>query len=96
MDRFRIGLSVALQVVLAVIIFSQVNFIGCSQYGRADLTHSRRYTLSEFSTNFLSGLDRDVQITMAFLRNADLVFYFSHVLVTNCRGRQRRGWDIAR
>ena len=61
-----------MQVVLAVIIFAQVNYIGCQRHQRWDLTQGGRFTLSTVSTNFLKTLDTEVHVVMAFMQQADL------------------------
>ena len=70
--RFGIAIQVAVQILLAVIIFAQLNYIGCRRHDRWDLTQGGRFTLSTVSTNFLQTLDTDVQVVMAFMQQSDL------------------------
>ena len=66
------ALQVFIQMLLAVIIFAQVNYIGCRRYERWDMTQTGRFTLSTVSQNFLDGLDSDIHLVMAFMRRSDL------------------------
>ena len=72
MERVRIAAWVALQILLVVIIFSQVNYLSCRRYQRWDLSQNRIFTLSDTSRNFLDNLDGDIRIVMAFLGSSDL------------------------
>lgn len=72
MDRVRIAGWVALQIVLVIIIFGQVNYLSCHRYQRWDLSQNRIFTLSDTSRNFLGKLDGDIRVVMAFLGSSDL------------------------
>ena len=74
MGRFRIAGNVVAQLILAIVIFFQLNYVSCQRYDRWDLTQNRKFTLSDTSVNFLGRLDSDVHLVMAFLdpvRRAD-------------------------
>jgi hypothetical protein len=70
--RFGIAVQVGVQILLAMIIFAQVNYIGCRRHDRWDLTQGGRFTLSTVSTNFLQTLDTEVRVVMAFMQQSDL------------------------
>ena len=70
--RFRIAGNVVAQLLLAVVIFFQLNYVSCQRYDRWDLTQNRKFTLSDTSVNFLGRLDSDVHLVMAFLRSSEL------------------------
>lgn len=72
LERFKIGGHVGLQILLALVIFVQVNYLSCSRYHRWDLTQNRKFTLSDTSINFLNRLDSDVTLVMAFLGSSEL------------------------
>lgn len=71
-ERLRIAGHVALQVFLGLVIFFQVNYLSCQRYHRWDLTQERKYTLSDTSRNFLSHLDSEVTLVMAYLGSSPL------------------------
>jgi len=71
-SRFGIALQVGLQILLAAIIFAQVNYVGCRRYERWDMTQTGRFTLSSISKGFLEQLDSEVLVVMAFMQNSDL------------------------
>ena len=51
-------------IALAFIGLIVLNYIANSVYKRLDLTHDKRYTLSEISTNILSELDDSILINV--------------------------------
>jgi len=70
--RLRIAGHVALQVVLATVIFLQVNYLSCRRYQTVDLSQNRKFTLSETTSGYLGTLTSKVNIVMAFLETSEL------------------------
>ena len=70
--RLGIGLNVALQVVLTVMLFAGVNYAGYHYYKRWDLTPSASHSLSTVTLNYLRKLSKDVEITLVAPRNEGL------------------------
>ncbi len=60
-------------VLLALVLFVIVNYLGWKYYQRFDWTRSRLYTLSEKSENVLRELDRDIEI-VNFLSPGDSLY----------------------
>ena len=70
--RFGIGLNVALQVLLSLMLFAGVNYAGYHYYKRWDLTPSASHSLSTVTLNYLRKLSKDVEITLVMPRSAPL------------------------
>ena len=70
--RLGIGLNVAVQVVLALVLFGGVNWLAYHYYKRWDLTPARSHTLSGMSLNYLRKLGKEVDITLVYPRTAPL------------------------
>lgn len=68
---FVIG-RVVFQILLAVVIYGEVNYLSYRHHAQLDLTQNRKFTLSQTSINFLANQQGDVKIIMAFLRSSDL------------------------
>lgn len=68
--RYGIGVNVAVQILLALALFTGINRLGYYHYARWDLSPSQDYTLSQSTLNYLNGLSRDVQISIIFGRDA--------------------------
>lgn len=72
LERGRTALLVAVQLLLIVIVFLQVNYLSCRRHTAWDLTNNRRFSVSETTGQVLAGLGVRVQIVMAFLGSSDL------------------------
>ena len=70
--RLGIGINVALQVLLTLVLFGMLNYLGFRHYERWDLTTGSRHTLSSTTTNLLGKLRQDVTIISAFTSQAPL------------------------
>lgn len=70
--RLGIGINVALQVLLTLLLFAIVNYLGYRHYERWDLTAGASHTLSSTSINLLGQLRQDVTIISAFTSQATL------------------------
>ncbi|MFT5470897.1 MAG: hypothetical protein ACI8UO_006029 [Verrucomicrobiales bacterium] len=69
--RLPIAIHVAVQLLAVFVIFYLVNYLSCRHYDRIDLTRSGKFTLSSVTTNFLSSLDSEVHVVIAFTRDSD-------------------------
>jgi len=69
LKRVNIGAHVFAQIVLAVLLFGFVNYLGSRHEGRKDLTEDLRYTVSAETAEFLKDLEKPVKITMAFSKS---------------------------
>jgi hypothetical protein len=69
--RFGIGLNVGLQLLIALVIFGGLNFLGYRNYWRWDLSPAKDHTLSEATLNYLRKLSKDVQIPVALPRDSE-------------------------
>ena len=70
--RWPIAAHVAGQLVAILVIFVLCNYMSCRHYKRIDLTQSQKFTLSSFTTNFLHGLETDVDVIVAHSPEGDL------------------------
>ena len=70
--RYRTAGLVAGQIVLILIVFLQLNYLGCRRHGTWDLTQNQRFTVSDTTKNYLKSLGSNVTIVMAFLGTSDL------------------------
>jgi hypothetical protein len=70
--RFGIGLNVAVQVLLTLLIFAGVNWLAFHYYKRWDLTPAKSHTLSGMSLTYLRKLGKEVDITLVYPRTAPL------------------------
>ena len=61
----------ALRIVLMILIFFQVNYLGCRHYGTIDMSRNRKFSLSDQTAGFLRELGGKVQIVTAFLGTSD-------------------------
>lgn len=72
LERFRTAGLVIVQMVLILVVFSQVNYLSCRRHVTWDLSQNRRFTLSDTSVNYLKNSRSKVTMVMAFLGTADL------------------------
>ncbi len=72
LERGKTALLVVVQIILLVIVFFQLNYLGCRRHTAWDLTQNHRFTVSETSRQVLAGLGTDVRIVMAFVGNSEL------------------------
>ncbi len=70
--RYRTAALVALQALLILVVFLQVNYLGCRRHSTWDLTQNRRFTVSDTTRNYLASLGGEVRLVMAFLGTSDL------------------------
>ncbi|MEM7698169.1 MAG: Gldg family protein, partial [Verrucomicrobiota bacterium] len=70
--RTRTALLVAGQVVLMVVVFSQVNYLSCRRHTAWDLSQNERFSVSPTTGDFLGTLASEVTLVMAFLGSSDL------------------------
>lgn len=70
--RFGIGLNVVVQLLLVLVLFVGVNYLGFHYYKRWDLTPTGAHTLSSLTLNYLRKLSKEVEVTLVFPRNASL------------------------
>jgi hypothetical protein len=78
--RVNIGLHVAAQIALAVLLFVLINYLSFRHHSYRDLTDDQRYTLDERTVQFLQGLDQNIKITMAFGKDARIYPQLSALL----------------
>lgn len=71
--RFGISLNVFIQLILFLVLFGIVNYLNYRHYIRRDLTPSRDYTLSEATQGYVRKLSKDVDLTLVFARQSDLM-----------------------
>lgn len=71
--RFGIGVNVFVQLTLFIVLFGIVNYLNYRHYIRRDLTPSRDYTLSEATQNYMRKLSKDVDLTLIFARQSELM-----------------------
>lgn len=69
--RLGIGFNVLVQLLMGIVIFAGLNFLGYRHYWRWDLSPSKDHTLSESTLNYLRKLSKDIQITVALPRDAE-------------------------
>lgn len=70
--RSHIAINVASQILLALAIFGIINYLNFRHHKRWDLTENKKYTISDETAGYLSTLDKEVRITMAFLENSKI------------------------
>ncbi|MDF1755964.1 MAG: Gldg family protein [Verrucomicrobiales bacterium] len=63
----------ALRIVLMLVVFIQLNYLGCRHYGSADFSRNQKFTLSDRTAGFLRSLGNEVQIVSAFLGTSDVL-----------------------
>ena len=63
-NRRRIGLNVSVQVVLGVILFALVNYLGIRHFAQWDKTYDHEFTLSSDTPTFLKQVDKKLAITV--------------------------------
>ncbi len=73
MHRFGISVNVFIQLTLCVVLFGIANYLNYRHYIRRDLTPNRDYTLSETTQNYLRKLSKDVDLTLIFARESNLM-----------------------
>ncbi len=70
--RIGITINVLLQLVLAVLLFAGINFLGYRNYWRWDLSPKQDYSLSSATTGYLKKLNKDVDITVVLPRDSKI------------------------
>ncbi len=73
LERGRTALIVAVQAVLIVVVFFQVNYLSCRRHTSWDLSQNRRFSVSETTRQVLEGLAGEVRLVMAFLGSSELL-----------------------
>jgi ABC-type uncharacterized transport system involved in gliding motility auxiliary subunit len=66
LQRWRIGLNVAVQVLILACLLLMVNYLGLTRYQRWDLSRYNRYSLSELTRRLLGSLKKDVRIYVLY------------------------------
>ena len=66
LQRWRIGLNVAVQVLILASLLLMVNYLGLTRYQRWDLSRYNRYSLSELTRRLLGSLKKDVRIYVLY------------------------------
>lgn len=88
--RFGIGVNVAVQLLVGIVIFAGLNFLGYRHYWRWDLSPTQDHTLSESTLNYLRKLNKEVRITVTLPRESE-IYADTHALVEEYRrnGKKR-------
>lgn len=73
LHRFGISLNVLIQLTLFIVLLGIVNYLNYRHYIRRDLTPSRDYTLSDATQNYFRKLSKDVDLTLVFARQSELM-----------------------
>lgn len=68
--RVGIGINVGVQILLALLLFGGVNYLGYRYYWRRDLSPNQDFTLSSATLNYLRKLSKDVSIIVALPRGS--------------------------
>jgi hypothetical protein len=71
--RFGIGLNVAFQLLLCIVLFGIANYLGYRHFVRHDLTPNGDYTISESTEGYLKKISKDVEITLVFMRDSPIM-----------------------
>lgn len=71
--RLGIGVNVGLQLLLCLVLFGAVNYLGYRHWVRRDLSPNADYTLSESTKGNLRKLSKDVEITTVFMRDSAIM-----------------------
>ena len=61
------------RIALMVLVFFQLNYLGCRRYNTIDFSRSQRFTISDRTRGFLEELGSNVRIVTAFLATSDLL-----------------------
>lgn len=72
-SRFGIGVNVLVQLILLLVIFGGINYVGFRYFERWDLSASKGYSLSGATMGYLRKLSKDVEITAIFPRSSKLI-----------------------
>ena len=72
LERGRTALLVAVQVVLILLVFFQLNYLSCRRHTAWDLTRNGRFSVSETTQQVVGDLATEVRVVMAFLGSSDL------------------------
>ncbi|MCP5558088.1 MAG: GldG family protein [Verrucomicrobiaceae bacterium] len=72
-SRFGIGVNVLLQLLLLLVLFGAVNYVGFRYFARWDLSAGKSYSLSGVTTGYLRKLSKEVEITAIFPRSSKVV-----------------------
>lgn len=66
--RMRIGLNVGLQLLLGLVIFGMVNYLGHRNYRQWDHTFNKNFTLADSTVDYLKKLTIPIKITVLTVR----------------------------
>ena len=61
------------RLILLVIIFLQVNYLGCRRYNNIDLSRGGKFTLSEQTLGLINDVDSSIKILTVFSRGSDVL-----------------------
>jgi hypothetical protein len=70
--RGRIGVNVALQVLLGFLLFVAVNYIANRRWKQWDFTYDRNFTLADTTVKFLGEIKEPVRVTVLTPRDLEL------------------------
>lgn len=62
-----------LRMAILLVLFIQVNYLGCRQYGGLDLSRGQKFSLSDRTAGFLKDLNSPARIVTAFLGTSDVL-----------------------
>ena len=68
--RGRIGVHVTVQILLGLVLFALVNYLGIRHFYQWDKTYNHEFTLSADTLNFLKRLDKKIAITVISKKNS--------------------------
>ena len=69
-QRGQIGLNVSLQILLGLVLFGLVNYVGFRYFYQWDKTYNREFTLSKDTLTFLKQLDKKIALTVIAKKDA--------------------------
>ncbi len=72
-ERWSMIGHLALRVALLLVLFVQLNYLGCRHYNTLDLSRNQQFSISDRSAGFLRGLGGNVEIVTAFLGTSDVL-----------------------
>ncbi len=70
--RGRIGVNVAFQVILGILLFLAANYIANRRWKQWDFTYDRNFTLAQTTEQFLGGIKEPVRVTVLTPRDLEL------------------------
>ena len=71
-SRSKIGVNVFLQIVLCLLLFGIVNYLGFQHYKRWDFSRDQKYTLSSQTKRVISSLKKPTHLIVFFSGGSDI------------------------